>query len=104
MCIRDRDDAGMAQLRGDPDLAQEAIDADGTGQLGMENLDRDLALVTEVPGEPDGRHAPAADLLLDRVPACQCDVELVNHAWRVSRSRRSHRSPCHLFFISPNKD
>ena len=59
----------MAEPRGDLDLAQEALAADGVGELGLEQLDRDLAAVAQIVGEVDGRHPAAADLALDPVAA-----------------------------------
>ena len=59
----------MVQPRRDLDLAQEALAADGVRQLGLEQLDRDLAAMAQVVGEVDGRHSAAADHALDLVAA-----------------------------------
>src|SRR4051812_6914951 len=59
----------MAQPRGDLDLAQEAIAADGVGELRLEQLQRDLAAVAEIVGEGDGGHPAAPDHALDAVAA-----------------------------------
>ena len=41
----------MLQLRGDPDLLEEALRAEGSTQLRAKELDRDLAIVLEVLGQ-----------------------------------------------------
>lgn len=57
----------MIEARRDLDLAEKAFGADGRGELGAQNLDRDLALVAYVLGEINGGHAAAADPLRDRI-------------------------------------
>ena len=59
----------MLQVRGDADLAQKPLDAEHRAELGVEHLERDVALVPEVAREVDGRHAAGADLALDGVAA-----------------------------------
>ena len=49
----------------------------------MEDLDRDLALVLVVAGEPDGGHPTAADLAFDRVSLTNDDSAQAGHARRV---------------------
>ena len=66
--VENRHDSRMLQLRGEPNLTEEAIRADGSGQLRMECLDRHLAGVLLIPRDPHGGHAPATDLALDHVP------------------------------------
>ena len=48
-------------------FAAEALGPKGGGQLGMQDLDGDLALVPDVGREEDGRHAALSELALDRV-------------------------------------
>ena len=57
----------MLQPGGELDLALEPVGAEGGGELGMEHLERDGAVVAEVAGEVDRGHAPAAELALERV-------------------------------------
>ena len=59
----------MAQPRGDLDLAQEAIRAHGVRELGLEQLDGDLATMPDVVGEIHGGHPAAADHALDAIAA-----------------------------------
>ncbi len=57
----------MAQLGREPDLAQKALGAERLRQIGLEHLDRDLAIVFEVAREVHGRHAARAELALDAI-------------------------------------
>lgn len=59
----------VIESSGDADLAQEALVGDRAGEVGVEHLDRDVAVVLEIARQEDGRHATAAELALDRVPA-----------------------------------
>ena len=61
----------MLQAGGDLDLPEEAIDADRFGDLGMEDLDRHLAVVLQVFGEEDRGHPPAPQLALQAVAVCE---------------------------------
>ena len=63
----ERKDVGMAEPGGDLDLAQEALGAERGRQLGVEDLERDLAVVPEVLGEVDRGHPAAAELALERI-------------------------------------
>ena len=57
----------MLEPGGELDLAEEALGAERGGELGMEHLERDRAVVPEVLGQVDGGHAAAAELALDAV-------------------------------------
>jgi hypothetical protein len=46
---------GMLQMGGDPDLLEEPLGAEHGGELGLEDLNRDLATVLAVVGEIDDR-------------------------------------------------
>ena len=61
----------MVEPGRDLDLGQEPLDAQHRAQLGPEHLERDLAVVLEVGGEVDGRHAAGAELALDPVALFQ---------------------------------
>ena len=54
-----------------PDLPHEAVAADHGGELGLQDLEGDLAVVLEVFGELDGGHAALAELALDAVTGGQ---------------------------------
>ena len=61
----------MLQPGGEPDLAQEPLGAERGGELGVQHLERDLAVVLEVVREVDRGHAAAAELALERVAVGQ---------------------------------
>ena len=69
--VEDGEDVGVLQAGGEMDLAEKPIGSEGGGELGVEHLDRDGAIVLEVTREPDGGHASAAELALEGVPVCQ---------------------------------
>ena len=69
--IDEPEDVRMLELGSEPDLALEAIAPHGDRQLGMKDLDGNLAAVTDVLRQEDGRHASAAKLSLDLVPVSQ---------------------------------
>jgi hypothetical protein len=58
----------MLQARNDLDLAKESIRADGRSELGMQDLERYRAPVSNVMRQIDTAHAAAPDLTLDDVP------------------------------------
>ena len=54
---------------------EEPLGAEHGGELGPEHLERDLAVVLEVLGEVDGRHAALAELALDAVAVGQGSLQ-----------------------------
>ena len=73
----------MLQPGGEPDLALEALGPERGGQLGVEHLEGDRAVVLDVVREEDRGHAAAAELALERVAVAQAFLELraqVGHA------------------------
>jgi hypothetical protein len=67
----------MVQLGGYPDLAEETLPSQYLGQVGLEHLEGNVAVVLEVAREIDDRHASMADLALDCVAAPERGGELV---------------------------
>jgi len=67
--VEQRQDVRVLQLRGNADLAQEAIPAKQRGEFLAENLDRDIAIVFDVVREIHGGHATGAEFTLDAVAA-----------------------------------
>jgi hypothetical protein len=65
--VVDREDMGMLESGGESDLALEALGPEHGGELRVQDLQRDGAVVLEVVGEIDRRHAPAPELPLDAV-------------------------------------
>ncbi len=64
-------DVRMLQAGGGLDLAEEALAADDGRELGVEDLDGDLAAVLQVLGEVDRGHAALAELALDAIAVAQ---------------------------------
>ncbi len=62
-----RQDVRMLQVGGHLDLVQEAFGAEHGGQLGVQHLDGDLAVVLDVVREVDGGHAAGAEFALDAI-------------------------------------
>ena len=65
--VEQRQDVRMLQARRGADLAQEALTADRGAEIGVEHLDRDIAIVLEVVGEIHGRHAALPKFALEAV-------------------------------------
>ena len=85
----------MLQVGGGPDLGQEPLGAEHGGELGLQHLERDLAVVPEVVGEIDGRHAALAELALDLVLVGQGGVqsfEEFGHSAGGLQTRSQYRS------------
>ena len=57
----------MAQLRRDLDLAQEPLGFDRLGEVALDDLQCNFAIVLSVVGKVDDRISPTAKLALDRV-------------------------------------
>ena len=69
--VEQRQDVRMLQLRRRLDLGEESLGAEGRGELGMQDLDRDVAIVPEVAREIDRRHSADSDLAVDTVSALE---------------------------------
>ncbi len=69
--VEEPEDVRVLQLGGQLDLALEPLTADGGGQVGIEDLDRHLAVVPDVAGEVDRGHPPLAELSLEQVAVSQ---------------------------------
>ena len=61
----------MVQARRDRDLAEEAFAGERPGEVGVKDLDGDVAVVLEVAGEVDRGHPARPELALDPVAAGQ---------------------------------
>ena len=58
----------MLQTGGERDLTPEALGAERRGQIGVEQLERDGAIVFGVARQVHGRHAATPKLALEEVP------------------------------------
>ena len=75
----------MLELGDDVDLAEEPLGAQRRGELGPQDLERDLAVVLEVVGEVDGGHAALAELALDAVAAAEGGTQSFQGCGRCGR-------------------
>ena len=88
----------MGEPGGDPDLADEPLRAEDRAQLRPEDLERHLAVVLEIVGEVDGRHAAAPELALEGVAVGEGSGEAgeligVGHVPRYGGWRGSQTGP-----------
>jgi hypothetical protein len=67
----------VLQLRGDANLPQESIGANHCRQLRTQHLHRDLAVVLQVGGEEDDRHATLSELALESIALGEVRLELL---------------------------
>jgi hypothetical protein len=65
------------------DLGQEALGADHGRELGAEELESDLAVVSEILGQVDRRHPAGADLAFDPVAVGERYLEPVEQLGHV---------------------
>jgi hypothetical protein len=66
-----RQDVGMLKPGGQPDLPQESLGPKRSGQIGVEHLERNQAVVLQVMRQIHHGHAPVAELALDGVAVVQ---------------------------------
>jgi hypothetical protein len=59
------------------DLALEALRTEGGGDLGVEDLERDRAVVPQIMGEVDDSHPTTSELALDAVAVGQDGLETI---------------------------
>jgi hypothetical protein len=91
--IDEPEDVRVLECGDRPDLKEKPFGAHGSGQLGFQDLDRDLAVVLQVLGEVDRGHAALAQLALEAVAVGQGGGEaLKTHVWL--RERTSPVSTC----------
>ena len=57
----------MIESRGELDLSQETIRAEGRGEIRMKNLQSDDAIVLAILREIDSGHSTSPELAVDRV-------------------------------------
>jgi hypothetical protein len=89
------EDVRMVELRGDPDLGEEALGAEHGAELGAEDLERDLAIQLPVAGQVDDGHAAGAELAFYDVAIIECcgnQRGFVAHGEKVRRTRRERQS------------
>ena len=65
--VEERQDVRVVQVRGDPNLAEEPLDAQQGGEVWSQHLQRDVAVVLQVARDIDRGHPADASLALYRV-------------------------------------
>jgi hypothetical protein len=65
--IKQREDVRVLKLRSRLDLAEEPFASERGSELGVQNLDGDVAIVFDVVGEIHGSHTARPELTLDAV-------------------------------------
>ena len=73
--VQHGENVGVLQAGAEPDLTEEALRAQGGGELGAHDLERDRPVVLQVVGQPDRGHAAAAELALERIAVGQGGLE-----------------------------
>ena len=91
----EREDVGVGELGGDGDLPQKPCGSDPDREIRLQDLERDPAMVLEIFGEEDDRHAAAPHFAFDAVAARQIDAEPV-HDPRHVQGRRGRSQPPEL--------
>lgn len=76
----------MVQVGGDLDLRHESLGAEHGAEFGIEHLECDESLVSEIAREIDHGHAACADASLNDVAAVESGVELFSGVHRASES------------------
>ncbi len=69
--VEQTDDVWVLQFRGEPDLLEKALRAEGSTQLRPQHLDRHFAIMFQVLREIHRGHAALAELPLDQVAVAQ---------------------------------
>jgi hypothetical protein len=67
----------VLEVGGDADFPEEAVGADGGGELRPQGLDRDLAAVAQIGREIDRRHAAFAHQPVDLVAVAERGAKLL---------------------------
>ena len=69
----------MLEVRRHLDLGEEPLGTKHSAELGVQNLERDFAVVPDVAREVDRCHAARADLTVNGVTAFECGAEAGLH-------------------------
>jgi hypothetical protein len=64
----------MLEIGRNLDFGEEALDAEHCTEFGLEDLERDLAVVLEIAREVDGGHPALAHEAIDDVTPGKCGV------------------------------
>ena len=95
--VEQRKNVRVLQVCGGLDLGEESVGPDDRGQLGFEDLHRDVPVVLLVPGEVDGGHAAFAYFPLYLVVALEGGVQTLDELTQRLSSPRASRSSVNQF-------
>jgi len=73
--VEQRQDVGVSEPGGYPDFTQKSVGPERGGQLGPHDLERDQAVMAQVAGQVDRRHAATPQLTLDEIAVGQGGAE-----------------------------
>ena len=82
----------MLEPAGDLDLAQKSLGPETLGQMRMQHLDRDGAVMTQVLRAVDRGHATATDFVRDLVAAAECGPQFGDYVHMATASSSSTES------------
>ena len=71
----------MVEVCRDLNFTQKPFGAERGSEFGTQHLHGHLALVLQILGEIDRRHAPSADFALDSIAVCDGGLEAVEKVW-----------------------
>jgi len=92
----------MLQVRRDLDFSEEPVNAEHRAELGLEHLERDLAVVLDVARKVDGRHAAGADFALYGIAFGDCSLQQPHRVHDVSLLGDSaHNPPREISYALP---
>jgi hypothetical protein len=77
----------MLEACRDADLAQKPLGANRCGYFGVQQLDRYIAIVPEIPGEKDHRHSAPPKLTFEAIALAQRCPELLGRILQRSSRR-----------------
>ena len=80
-----RDDMRVLEPRRELDLPEEALGAQRVGQLRVEELERDRAVMAKIVSKVDSSHTPTPELALDAVPIGKGDPQRSQHVGHLEK-------------------
>src|SRR6266850_989031 len=96
--IEERKNVGVAEVSGRLDFVPETLRAEAGGEFGVQDLERDRAVMLEVPREVHSCHAAPAELALDRVAITEGLFEKTGESGHgAARWRRLESAPAWRF-------
>jgi hypothetical protein len=76
----------MLEVGGDLDFLEETLGAERRRELGLEDFDRDFAIMFDIVREIDGGHTARAELSLEGVAIGECSIQLLDRRRDLERA------------------